>query len=677
MSSKKGKARKQNQSNMEKTRIAVVTEDRCKPKKCNLECKKGCPVNQQLKNCIEVNKKDKIAKISEILCIGCNICVKKCPFDAIDIIQLPKSLNTETTHRYGPNSFKLHRLPTPRPGQVLGLVGTNGIGKSTAMKILAAKLKPNLGDFDDAPTWEGIIKYFRGSELQNYFLRMLEEKIKAIIKPQYVDAIPRALARQAARKAAASKGKTKKKSAASIMAAAAGASSTSAKKTSKSKSKKLSAEDMQFPTVRVAMKGRDERGKYETILDELTLRHVQNRDVDKLSGGELQRFAIACVILQNYQMYMFDEPSSFLDVKQRLKAAYVIRSILDKTSGRSDAELANTYVICVEHDLAVLDYLSDFICVLYGKPGGYGVVSNPFSVRDGINVFLAGYNPNENMRFRNESLDFKIKAGASSGDTSSSKKKKKKGGDSLAEEDEEEVEKKSKKGKKGWSLGTYPSMTKSLISKKKQSTFTLNVEAGDFNESEIIVLLGENGAGKTTFIRMMSGKMKSDEQMKAEAEGDEDAERFGVPRLAVSAKPQTLTAKYKGTVQQLLYLKIKSAMTHAGFQSEVVKPLSIEPLMDKKVLFLSGGELQRVAICLTLGMKADIYLIDEPSAYLDSEQRIRCAKVIRRFIKNAKKTAYVVEHDFIMATYLADRPNSMKDQEQKAAGAYFFMDTDE
>ena len=97
------------------------------------------------------------------------------------------------THRYGANSFKLHRLPMPRPGQVLGLVGTNGIGKSTALKILSGKLKPNLGRYDDPPDWEEILKYFRGSELQNYFTKVLEDDLKALIKPQYVDQIPRAV----------------------------------------------------------------------------------------------------------------------------------------------------------------------------------------------------------------------------------------------------------------------------------------------------------------------------------------------------------------------------------------------------------------------------------------------------------------------------------------------------
>ncbi|XP_078394090.1 ATP-binding cassette sub-family E member 1-like, partial [Cetorhinus maximus] len=130
------------------TRIAIVSHDKCKPKKCRQECKKSCPVVRMGKLCIEVTAQSKIAWISETLCIGCGICVKKCPFGALSIVNLPSNLAKETTHRYCANSFKLHRLPIPRPGEVLGLVGTNGIGKSTALKILAGKQKPNLGKYD-------------------------------------------------------------------------------------------------------------------------------------------------------------------------------------------------------------------------------------------------------------------------------------------------------------------------------------------------------------------------------------------------------------------------------------------------------------------------------------------------------------------------------------------------
>ena len=186
MSSRKPKQR-DDDIQQKQTRIAIVNTDRCKPKKCRQECKKSCPVVRMGKLCIEVTGSDKIATIYESLCIGCGICVKKCPFSAVQIINLPSNLEAETVHRYSANSFKLHRLPMPRPGEVLGLVGTNGIGKSTALKILQSKIKPNLGRFDSPPDWQEILQYFRGSELQNYFTRILEDNLECKMKPQFVD----------------------------------------------------------------------------------------------------------------------------------------------------------------------------------------------------------------------------------------------------------------------------------------------------------------------------------------------------------------------------------------------------------------------------------------------------------------------------------------------------------
>jgi len=187
--------------------------------------------------------------------------VKKCPFEAIMIINLPKNLEKETTHRYGANAFKLHRLPMPRPGQVLGLVGSNGTGKSTALKILAGKLKPNLGRFDqDQPDWAEILAYFRGSELQNYFTKILEDDLKAIIKPQYVDHIPKAVR----------------------------------------------------GNVLDVINEKDERDAKEYLMKELDLVQVTDRNVENLSGGELQRFAICIVAAQDATVYMIDEPSAYL-----------------------------------------------------------------------------------------------------------------------------------------------------------------------------------------------------------------------------------------------------------------------------------------------------------------------------------------------------------------------------
>ncbi|XP_020589955.1 ABC transporter E family member 2-like isoform X2 [Phalaenopsis equestris] len=405
------------------------------------------------------------------------------------------------------------------------------------------------------------------------------------------------------------------------------------------------------------------------LCNDLDLSQVIDRNIRDLSGGELQRFAIAVVAVQNADIYMFDEPSSYLDVKQRLKAARAIRSLLR----------SNSYVIVVEHDLSVLDYLSDFICCLYGKPGGYGVVTLPSSVREGINIFLAGFIPTENLRFRDESLTFKVAE--------------------TSKESAEEI--------KTYQRYRYPTMYKT------QGGFKLCVMEGEFTDSQIIVMLGENGTGKTTFIRMLAGFLKPDS-----TEGSD----IDIPEFSVSYKPQKISPKFRSSVRLLLHQKIQNSYAHPQFVSDVMKPLQIEQLMDQQVVNLSGGELQRVALCLCLGKPADLYLIDEPSAYLDCEQRIVTSKVIKRFILHAKKTAFVVEHDFIMATYLADkvivyagkpsaectasapqslvsgmnlflshlditfrrdptnyRPrinklDSTKDREQKAAGSYYYLD---
>lgn len=524
---------------------------------------------------------------------------------------MPSNLSKDLTHRFSANSFKLHRLPILRPGEVLGLVGTNGIGKSTAMKILSGKTKPNFGKFDVEPDWTEVLLHFRGSELQNYFTKILEDQLKAVSKPQYVDQIPKAVQ----------------------------------------------------GTVQHFLSKKDDRKVQEYICDLLDLNGIRNRNIEDLSGGELQRFAIAIVCVQEADVFMFDEPSSYLDVKQRLKAAQAIRDLI----------ATNKYIMVIEHDLSVLDYLSDFICCLYGVPGAYGVVTMPFSVREGINIFLDGFVPTENLRFRETSLVFKVSETAT----------------------EEEI--------KRHCHYDYPHMFKSL------GDFTIEIEAGGFTDSEIIVMLGENGTGKTTFIRMLAGRLAPDGGAK-------------VPQLNVSYKPQKISPKSTGNVRQLLHDKIRDTYMNPQFVTDVVKPLQVEQLYDQEVSVLSGGELQRVALTLCLGKPADVYLIDEPSAYLDSEQRLHAAKVIKRFILHAKKTAFVVEHDFIMATYLADRVvvfsglpskratahvpqsllvgmnrflkslditfrrdpnnfrprinklNSVKDSEQKKSGNFFFLD---
>lgn len=330
----------------QKFRIAILNGDRCKPKKCKLECKKCCPVNKAGKLCIEVEATDKISRIAENICIGCGLCSKKCPFDAIRIINLPKDMEKDTVHRYGQNTFKLHRLPYPQLGQVLGLVGTNGIGKTTALQILSGREKPNMGKWASPPDWNEILKVYKGSELYNYFKRYLDDELTVAIKIQHVDVIPK----------------------------------------------------IANGTIMSLLTKKDKHNRKDKFIELLDLTNLVDRTIDTLSGGELQRFAIAFACVQLAEVYMFDEPTSYLDVKQRLKAADGIRSLITN----------NNYTIVVEHDLSILDYLSDSICVLYGVPAAYGVVTLPYGVREGINVFLDGFIPTENMRFRDFSLSFKV-----------------------------------------------------------------------------------------------------------------------------------------------------------------------------------------------------------------------------------------------------------------------------
>uniref|UniRef100_A0A8C9GTI8 ABC transporter E family member 1 n=1 Tax=Piliocolobus tephrosceles TaxID=591936 RepID=A0A8C9GTI8_9PRIM len=493
---------KENKLESSKLRIAIVNSDKCKPKKCNLECKKNCPIVKTGKFCIEVENSSKIAYISETLCIGCGICVKKCPFSSITIINLPTDLNKDVVHRYGPNTFKLHRLPTPKLGQILGLVGTNGIGKSTALKILSSKLKPNLGKYNNPPEWRDILSYFRGNELQIFFTKLLEEKLTPIIKPQNVDMIPKQV-----------KG-----------------------------------------NILDIINKKDKYNQKEKYLDILELNHLLDRNVEDLSGGELQRFALLiAIIAQNTNVYMFDEPTSYLDIKQRISMAKVIHGLV-----RHD-----NYIIVVEHDLSILDYLSDYICCLWGQAGVYGVVTVPFSVRDGINIFLDGFIPTENLRIRDESLNFKLATDQDATDES----------------------------KKRLHFYEYPKMVKKL------NSFTLTIEKGFFSESEIFVLLGQNGSGKSTFIRLFAGLIQPDNLEEVDI----------LKKLSVSYKPQQIQAKYTGTVRQLLMSKLKGLYNDPYFNNEIIKPLKIDNILDNNVLTLSGGELQKIAIIVTLA-KIQIFI---------------------------------------------------------------------
>lgn len=173
--------------------------------------------------------------------------------------------------------------------------------------------------------------------------------------------------------------------------------------------------------------------------------------------------------------------------------------------------------------------------MLYGIPGVYGVVTLPYGVREGINVFLDGVVPTENLRFREESLTFRMVE---------------------ASDVQDDIERNR--------MYSYPTMHKVM------GDFTLEVMKGQFTDSEIIVMLGQNGTGKTTFIRLLAGLLKPDNEEE-------------VPKLHVSYKPQKISPKFQGTVRMLFIKKIKSAFMHPQFQTDVVKPLNVESLLDQEV----------------------------------------------------------------------------------------------
>jgi ATP-binding cassette subfamily E protein 1 len=522
------------------TRVAVVDADRCRPKHCSALCQRFCPLVRSRVEAIRFESERPV--IIESLCTGCGICVKKCPFSAISIVNLPDELEKDVSHRFGENTFKLFRLPTPSPGLVLGLLGQNGIGKTTTLNILSGDFRLNLGNYKGPPGWSEIIHHFRGSTLQEYFQRMSEDKLKVSHKPQYVDKIPKVVS--------GSVGKLLEKV--------------------------------------------DERAKVEDIAEKLELKPLWKRSLNVLSGGELQRVAIAATMCRQADVYLFDEPSSYLDVKQRLQVARTIRSLKDDQKT----------VVVAEHDLAILDYLSDQICIFYGEPGVYGVVSSVHGVRTGINIYLQGYIPDENVRFRKEAIVFHEKPPAA---TLS-------GGETLLRW--EQVEKTFK-------------------------GFKLVAAAGEIKRGEVIGILGANGIGKTTFVRILAGLEEPDSGGK-------------LSQLRVSYKPQYISAEYEGTVQMLLMKAAKDNFSSGWYRTEILQPLKTDQLLDRNVTELSGGELQKVAITLCLSRDADLFLLDEPSAYLDVEERLNMARTVRKVVENHHVTAFVVEHDVVTQDFLAD-----------------------
>ena len=458
------------------TRIAVIRKEDCHPQRCgNYLCIRVCPINRKGDECIYIAN-DKKAGIDENLCIGCDICVKKCPFDAISIINLPEQLDKPPIHRYGRNGFHLYNLPVPMFGKVVGIIGRNGIGKSTAIKIIAEQLFPNLGQEKEADD-QALHAFFKGTEAQRFFEAQKLGKIVVSYKPQHVDLLPKAVS-----------GK-----------------------------------------VGALLHKVNENGRREEFCQKLELLHLLDHDLTMLSGGELQRVALAAAMLKKANVYIFDEPTSYLDIKQRLNICHTIKNIATP----------NVAILVVEHDLIVLDYLADLIYVMYGKETCYGAVSLPKAGKLGVNSYLSGFLREENMRFRENTIQFSPAV--------------------------------VHKQVKNPVLISWDDFSLTL------NTFTLKATQGELLRHEVIGIVGENGIGKTTFVKVLAGLLQP--------------KKGGVTSpVAVSYKPQYLD----NTSSEIVSVLLKQATEK--YSVEIIRALQLEKLLLKQINELSGGELQRVAL---------------------------------------------------------------------------------
>ena len=518
--------------------IAVIIEDLCHPKKCQHECQYYCPPQRMGEKVVEF-KEDGFPKISETLCIGCGICAHKCPYSAIRIINLPEELKKETVHQYGENGFRLYKLPSIKKGVPIGILGQNGLGKTTAINILSGYLIPNLGKIYEKVEKDDVIEYFKGTNYADYFRNLYSGKIKVATKPQYVDLIPRVY-----------KGKVKE------------------------------------------LISKFESDKKDLWIEKFHLQDIIERELETLSGGELQSVAIATTLMKDSDIYFFDEPSSYLDIKQRLEFSKIIMDVAEKKQ-----------VYIVEHDLAILDFIAEEVHILYGEENAYGIVSKPFTNRHAINSYLLGFIKEENVRIRDWEVKFFIHP---------------------------------------------PSMDKNVVPlvswtelKKNYPQFSLSVSPGRLLKGEVVGVVGENATGKTTFVKILAGVEKQDL-------GEIDS------RVKISYKPQYVRLPEEKKVYDLVIDELKENFEDSFFKNEIWEPLKLREFEEAKVSDLPGGGLQLLAIAIALGKSVDVYLLDEPSAYLDSAKRISVAKIIRRFIEKTKRTAIVVDHDVYFIDLISD-----------------------
>ena len=516
-----------------KYRTVVIDRDLCKPEKCNFVCISKCPINLSGQKCIFYDQDNKKIIIDENLCIACGICLKVCSFSAISIVNFPKPLE-KPIHRFDFNGFDLYGLPFPIEGKILGILGPNGIGKTSAIRILVKEIKPNFGEIGKEYGIEEIKKIYRGKEIQNYLEKIEKNEIKISYKPQRIDLIPKI-----------AKGKVKN-----------------------------------------FLEKFDERKIYKEILKDFDV-EIEDKSIEELSGGELQIFAITIAISKNADVYFFDEPSNFLDIYQRMNLVKIFKKFLE-----------NKTVIIIDHDITFLDAICDYVQIFYGMPSVYGNVSSLYSSRVGINSFFEGFLKNENIKFREKIvLDF---------------------GNRIEPKNEIILE--------------FENI------RKRYDKFELYVENGNIRKKEVIGVIGRNALGKSTFANIISGKI--------------DFEGYISKKIEISFKPQFIAKDFDGTVQE--YLE-KEKKINEKIINEIINPLGIQKLLLKNYKNLSGGETQIVEIAKCLMKDADLYILDEPSAFLDIEQRLNLFKNLRRFIENNEKSFLIIDHDILFISHISNR----------------------
>ena len=588
-------------------RVAVLLEDRCKPnsnaynylKKYSALCDMEC-----------IQFKGDKCKILETACPVCFNRARHCPDNAVIVINLPEELDSEMSHCYGENSFRLFRLPAPRLEQVVGILGPNGMGKSTAVNLLSGSITPNLGDWSNqTPDWDDVITTFPRGELRDYLALLSEEGVSIAVKPQYIDKLPKIFEGE----------------------------------------------------VNELLERVDDRGDIKKYSEALGIGHILSRKLKSLSGGELQRVALCATLLKEADVYFFDEPSSYLDIYERMRMVRIIQ----------DLSAMGKRVLVVEHDLAILDVLCDLLHVVYGERAAYGIFTPPRTTRTAINAYLDGYLPEENVRIRDKPIRF--------------------------------VRGRTRGEDIGLPILKWGDM------EKKMGDFQLTTGQGEVRSAEVIGVVGPNATGKTTMVRMIAGELEPDQgwcTMEAE----------------VSYKPQHVSTDFQGSVQLWLDVEIGSKWRSGEFHTQVIRPLQIDKMLDLDASRLSGGELQAISIAICLGKDADLYLLDEPSAHLDANARMEAAKAIKRTMESNEKAAMVIDHDIYFVDIVSDsllvfegeggkqghavgplslrkgmnrflsgvgvtfrrdheskrprinKPGSVKDREQKTNGEYFYSD---